>query len=91
MLFAEGYPEIKGVCVSLSMDFCSGFFACKYGLGVWSVRMNNQEVQEWNRRKMGFWLLTAFVVGNMVGSGIFSLPSTLAKSRARSAPHRHGF
>ncbi len=51
--FAEGYPEIKGVCVSLSMDFCSGFFACKYGLGVWSVRMNNQEVQEWNRRKNG--------------------------------------
>ncbi|BCT29472.1 amino acid permease [Bacillus velezensis] len=30
-------------------------------------------------KKWGFWLLTAFVVGNMVGSGIFSLPSTLAK------------
>jgi len=28
--------------------------------------------------KWGFWLLTAFVVGNMVGSGIFMLPSTLA-------------
>ncbi|BBP92257.1 hypothetical protein BsIDN1_58750 [Bacillus safensis] len=28
---------------------------------------------------MGFWLLTAFVVGNMVGSGIFMLPSTLAQ------------
>lgn len=34
----------------------------------------------WNGtdKKMGFWLLTAFVVGNMVGSGIFSLPSSLA-------------
>ncbi|MFY0545073.1 amino acid permease [Brevibacillus sp. H7] len=30
--------------------------------------------------KWGFWLLTAFVVGNMVGSGIFMLPSTLAQS-----------
>lgn len=30
-------------------------------------------------KKWGFWLLTAFVVGNMVGSGIFSLPSSLAK------------
>ncbi|MGD8191159.1 amino acid permease [Brevibacillus ginsengisoli] len=29
--------------------------------------------------KWGFWLLTAFVVGNMVGSGIFMLPSSLAK------------
>lgn len=29
-------------------------------------------------KKWGFWLLTAFVVGNMVGSGIFSLPSSLA-------------
>ncbi|MDR7072411.1 amino acid permease [Fictibacillus barbaricus] len=27
-----------------------------------------------------FWLLTAFVVGNMVGSGIFMLPSTLAQT-----------
>lgn len=30
--------------------------------------------------KWGFWLLTAFVVGNMVGSGIFMLPSTLAQT-----------
>ncbi|GAA4701657.1 amino acid permease [Brevibacillus fulvus] len=30
--------------------------------------------------KWGFWLLTAFVVGNMVGSGIFMLPGTLAKA-----------
>ncbi len=30
------------------------------------------------QNKWGFWLLTAFVVGNMVGSGIFMLPSTLA-------------
>ncbi|MFC0188408.1 amino acid permease [Fictibacillus aquaticus] len=30
--------------------------------------------------KWGLWLLTAFVVGNMVGSGIFMLPSTLAQT-----------
>ncbi len=31
-------------------------------------------------KQWGFWLLTAFVVGNMVGSGIFMLPSTLANT-----------
>lgn len=31
-------------------------------------------------KQWGFWLLTAFVVGNMVGSGIFMLPSSLAKT-----------
>ncbi|WP_134686701.1 amino acid permease [Brevibacillus migulae] len=31
-------------------------------------------------KQWGFWLLTAFVVGNMVGSGIFMLPSTLAQA-----------
>ncbi|ALC82330.1 MULTISPECIES: amino acid permease [Bacillus] len=30
--------------------------------------------------KWGFWLLTAIVVGNMVGSGVFMLPSTLANT-----------
>ncbi|MCM3790938.1 amino acid permease [Domibacillus indicus] len=30
-------------------------------------------------KKWGLWLLTAIVVGNMVGSGIFMLPSTLAQ------------
>ncbi|WP_046180781.1 amino acid permease [Domibacillus tundrae] len=30
-------------------------------------------------KKWGVWLLTAIVVGNMVGSGIFMLPSTLAQ------------
>ncbi len=29
---------------------------------------------------LGFWVLTALVVGNMVGSGIFMLPSDLAKA-----------
>jgi arginine:ornithine antiporter/lysine permease len=33
----------------------------------------------------GFWLLTAFVVGNMVGSGIFMLPSTLANAASPMA------
>jgi len=31
-------------------------------------------------KQWGFWLLTAFVVGNMVGSGIFMLPGTLAQT-----------
>jgi arginine:ornithine antiporter/lysine permease len=31
-------------------------------------------------KKWGLWLLTALVVGNMVGSGIFMLPSTLAQT-----------
>jgi basic amino acid/polyamine antiporter, APA family len=30
------------------------------------------------KRSMGLWMATALVVGNMVGSGIFLLPSTLA-------------
>jgi arginine:ornithine antiporter / lysine permease len=33
-----------------------------------------------NKNKLGFWLLTALVVGNMVGSGIFMLPQSLAKA-----------
>ncbi|TCP22122.1 lysine:proton symporter (APA family) [Scopulibacillus darangshiensis] len=31
-------------------------------------------------KKLSVWVLTALVVGNMVGSGIFMLPSTLAKA-----------
>lgn len=30
------------------------------------------------RHKLGFWILTALVVGNMVGSGIFMLPRSLS-------------
>jgi arginine:ornithine antiporter / lysine permease len=30
-------------------------------------------------KKLGFWVLTALVVGNMVGSGIFMLPRSLAE------------
>ncbi|MEH7178952.1 amino acid permease [Neobacillus vireti] len=33
-----------------------------------------------NSHKLGFWVLTALVVGNMVGSGIFMLPRTLAEA-----------
>ena len=29
-------------------------------------------------KKWGLWFLTAFVVGNMVGGGVFMLPSNLA-------------
>lgn len=32
------------------------------------------------QQKWGFWVLTAFVVGNMVGAGIFMVPSTLAQT-----------
>lgn len=32
------------------------------------------------KNKLGLWVLTALVVGNMVGSGIFMLPATLAKA-----------
>ncbi len=31
------------------------------------------------RRKLGMWLATALVVGNMIGSGVFLLPSALAE------------
>ncbi|HRX38730.1 MAG TPA: hypothetical protein P5072_04780, partial [Parvularculaceae bacterium] len=29
-------------------------------------------------RQLGFWMCTALVVGNMIGSGIFLLPASLA-------------
>ncbi|PWK09040.1 amino acid permease [Tumebacillus permanentifrigoris] len=32
-----------------------------------------------SKRTLGFWVLTALVVGNMVGSGIFMLPRSLAE------------
>lgn len=31
-----------------------------------------------NVQKLGLWLLTALVAGNMIGSGVFLLPSSLA-------------
>ncbi|HEY2397164.1 MAG TPA: amino acid permease [Rudaea sp.] len=31
-----------------------------------------------NSRKLGFWMCTALVVGNMIGAGIFLLPASLA-------------
>jgi basic amino acid/polyamine antiporter, APA family len=31
------------------------------------------------KKSLGFWMLSALVVGNIVGSGVFLLPSTLAK------------
>ena len=32
-----------------------------------------------NTQKIGFWPLTSLVTGNLVGSGVLLLPSTLAK------------
>ncbi|WP_174234276.1 amino acid permease [Bacillus sp. V59.32b] len=32
-----------------------------------------------NNKKLGLWILTALVVGNMVGTGIFMLPASLTK------------
>ncbi|MBI2213970.1 MAG: amino acid permease [Acidobacteria bacterium] len=36
------------------------------------------------RPKLGFWMTTALVVGNMIGSGVFLLPSSLARFGALS-------
>ncbi|MFA6954624.1 MAG: amino acid permease [Thermoanaerobaculia bacterium] len=36
------------------------------------------------RPKLGFWMTTALVVGNMIGSGVFLLPSSLARYGALS-------
>ena len=30
------------------------------------------------RRRLGLWMATALVIGNMIGSGVFLLPSALA-------------
>lgn len=38
--------------------------------------MNHTSVEE--KEKIGFWLSTSLVVGNMIGSGIFLLPAALA-------------
>ena len=34
--------------------------------------------QSSNPRRLGIWLATALVVGNMIGSGVFALPASLA-------------
>ncbi|WP_419880912.1 amino acid permease [Peribacillus sp. B-H-3] len=33
-----------------------------------------------NNKKLGFWILSALVIGNMVGSGIFMLPRSLSEA-----------
>ena len=40
-----------------------------------------------NQKKWGLFILTAFVIGNMVGGGIFMLPANLAQ--VSSAPGQH--
>lgn len=37
-----------------------------------------QETANAKQRPLGFWMGTALVVGNMIGSGIFLLPASLA-------------
>ena len=32
------------------------------------------------KRSLGLWMATALVVGNMVGSGVFGLPASLAST-----------
>ena len=43
-----------------------------------SISTNRSEVNPRLKRSMGLWMATALVVGNMVGSGIFTLPAVLA-------------
>ena len=38
----------------------------------------NVETSDSNKQKIGFWICTSLVVGNMIGSGIFLLPASLA-------------
>jgi APA family basic amino acid/polyamine antiporter len=40
--------------------------------------MNNQEGTAAPPRQLGFWMCLALVVGNMIGSGVFLLPASLA-------------
>ncbi len=41
--------------------------------------VRNSETSVTRRRGLGLWMATALVIGNMIGSGIFLLPSSLAK------------
>jgi APA family basic amino acid/polyamine antiporter len=43
------------------------------------MSVQDQSVQAPRRRGLGVWMATALVIGNMIGSGIFLLPSSLAK------------
>ncbi len=43
-----------------------------------SEYMTNQVVKVKHKRALGPWMLTALVAGNMVGSGIYYLPTELA-------------
>lgn len=41
-------------------------------------------------KKWGLWVLTAFVIGNMVGGGVFMLPANLAQVSGPRVLHWHG-
>src|SRR4051812_50030899 len=43
------------------------------------------------RRTIGLWMATALVVGNMIGSGVFMLPATLAGAAGPVSPLRRVF
>ena len=49
-----------------------GGFTLKQLTCKWSLGMNA------SRKKLGLWMTTALVVGNVIGSGIFMLPASLA-------------
>ena len=36
-------------------------------------------------RELGFWMCTALVVGNMIGSGVFMLPASLLEQQRQGA------
>ena len=49
-------------------------------------RVAMSTTQRTPRRGHGLWMATALVIGNMIGSGVFLLPSSLATHRLAQAP-----
>src|SRR3569623_679694 len=49
------------------------------------VHLRSMEQRPAGRRAFGFWICLALVVGNMIGSGVFAMPSELARYGWNSA------